>query len=361
MQTFAERLAALGLSVIRTESPHCYDAHGPTPRPLDASAPLPPRTIHPTFYGCFDWHSAVHSHWLLSELAQLQHRGGPWALRPELLQATQHALAHGLTPAQLRIEHEFLLAHPRFERPYGWAWFLRLCSSLRNAPTLQAEHAACASLEQLCATRLLTWLESLPYPIRSGEHGQSAFALSLLLDWAEGWEAPWSEGSHRRASSVAERHFAGDGPAALHLEPSGNDFLSPGLAAADVLTRTLTPDAFADFCRRYFADDQLLSPVDCPDPSDGKLAHLIGLNLSRAWMFLRIARHLPGSSLQRALLGAGHAHRQRGLEQCLCGDFSSSAQARPKDLAALLPFAVSHWIGSFVLLLEVEVRLHHAT
>ncbi|MCA9632902.1 MAG: DUF2891 family protein [Myxococcales bacterium] len=354
-QSLAERLATLALTVIRTESPHCYDAHGPTPRPLTRSAPLTPRSIHPAFYGCYDWHSAVHSHWLLSELLGRQPASQPrWQLTRGTRQTAEAALLEALETEKLQAEYVFLRDHPRFERPYGWAWALRLCRSLEAAPSLRAARSACAALEELCATRLLGWLEGLPYPIRSGEHGQSAFALALLLDWAQGSTHRYGRDFHERAVRLARRHFGADRAPPLHLEPSGNDFLSPSLAAADVLTRALDAAEFSAFADHYFHTD-LPEPVGCPDPSDGKLAHLVGLNLSRAWMLLRIARHLPPGPTRAALTSSADAHRRVGLAQCHCEDLVARDGAQPRDLGAELPFALSHWIGSFVLLMEDEL------
>lgn len=353
MQSLAERLADMALEVIRTETPHCYDYHGPTPRPLDRGAPLTPKEIHPAFYGCFDWHSAVHSHWLLAELLTCREFSARFQLRPSYVDRITELLVAAISEENCQVEHAFLRDHPRFERPYGWAWVLRLSTSLRQSSSLRRSQAAIAPLERLCATRLLDWLQGLPYPTRSGEHGQSAFALSLLLDWAN--DAQGHDERYRLgAREVTLKHYAQDRGAALHLEPSGNDFLSPGLAAAFALARVLEGDDFADFCSSYLDRSELLRPVVCPDPSDGRLAHLIGLNLSRAWMLFGIAKRLPASPLRDALLASAHAHRQFGLEQCSCEDLVEAAAAPPRRLTARLHFMVTHWIGSFVLLMEQE-------
>lgn len=362
MQSFAERFAHLALEVIRTESPHCYDHQAPTPRPSTGGAPLTPKTLHPAFYGCYDWHSAVHSHWLLAELLGKQPTGDPrWRLDPTLAEQVKETLLERLSPRNLELEHRFLTEHRRFERPYGLAWMLNLCRSLGSVPALAEACAACEPAEELCASRLFEWLTTLPYPIRTGEHGQSAFALALLIQWAR-QRSP--SHAHRRAIEIARRHHAADRLAAFHLEPSGNDFLSPGLGAAYILSEALESDEFARFCNDYFprgasrgdSGGEVLRPVSCPDPGDGKLAHLSGLNLSRGWMLARISARLTPGDLQERLWDWAEAHRERGLEECACEDLVRDPQAAPRVLARLLPFSLSHWVGSFALLMEDALR-----
>ncbi|MEZ4375735.1 MAG: DUF2891 family protein [Polyangiaceae bacterium] len=353
MQSLAERLADMALEVIRTETPHCYDFHGPTPRPLDKGAPLTPKNIHPAFYGCFDWHSAVHSHWLLVELLRRRGTSPRFRLDRDRVDRITELLTTALSAENCQMEHDFLVEHPRFERPYGWAWALGLCASLGRTAGLEAAYAAMKPIERVCAGNLSMWLESLPYPTRGGEHGQSAFSLSLFMDWARDAES-LRERYRTGARETALRLYGRDHSAALRFEPSANDFLSPALGAAFVLSRALDTDAFADFCSRYFDSEEQLRPTRCPDPSDGKLAHLIGLNLSRAWMLFGIAKRLPASALRDTLLDNARAHRQVGLAQCACEDLIEADQAPQRSLTERLHFMVSHWIGSFVLLMEDE-------
>jgi hypothetical protein len=148
----------------------------------DADAQVP-RRLTPAFYGCYDWHSAVHGHWLLARLARL-HPEAPFALR------AREALAKNLTPENLATEAAYLGRKGRetFERPYGLAWLLALALELRewDDPQARAWAAALAPLERTAVARLADWLPKLAYPIREGEHNQTAFAFGLILDWARG-------------------------------------------------------------------------------------------------------------------------------------------------------------------------------
>ncbi len=329
----AERFAALALACVRKEYPNKI-AHV-----LNSPADVqPPRELTPAFFGCYDWHSAVHGHWLLARLA----RRFPGT---DLASKAREALATSLTPAKLAVELRYLEGTGRasFERPYGLAWLLQLAAKLheRQDPAARAWAEALQPLERAAVGRLGDWLPKLTRPVRIGEHAQSAFALGLVLDWARG-----------RRESAAEslvvartRDFYGaDRDCPLSYEPSGEDFLSPCLAEADLMRRLLPPKEYASWLGRFLprlpkADSAAwLEPGIVTDPSDGKLAHLDGLNLSRAWMLEGIAAGLPATDRRRpALLAAAARHRQAGLEHVTGAHYEGG-----------------HWLGTFAVYLVTE-------
>lgn len=366
----AEALAQIALRCIHTEYPHCSVSRS-SGDPARATAQPPPRRTHPVFYGCYDWHSAVHSHWALVHLLRAHVASEPGAPRIAERSAARvrDALGRSFQPALLAVEREHLLAHTEFEAPYGWAWVLKLATEVRelaareerwaapedgghprddgpNEPSAASWSGALADLESLCADRLLAWQERLEAPVWSGQHGQSAFALGVLLDWAAHPLRPHPEAA-ARARQVAERLHAPSRPVDLGSEPYGNDFLSPGLAHLDVLGRILSRTAFQAAAAPWFQQASGLEPVGCPDPRDGKLAHLVGLNLSRAWMLRGWADRLEGQESAH-LNEAAARHRAQGLTQCGL-DSAQLSEGSARSLPDDLPYALSHWIGSFVL------------
>jgi hypothetical protein len=314
-EVLAERLAGMVLPAVHREYPNklAHVLHG------DGDV-RPPRELTPVFYGCFDWHSAVHGHWTLAALAQ-RFPDAAFAA------AARRALDHSFTPAAIAGELAYLGAPGRsgFELPYGLAWVLALAAELGDTPW----RAALAPLEDLAADRLAAWLPRLPCPIRSGEHTQTAFAMSLMLDWARVTGA--TDIAHlveRRAHDF----YADDRDAPLGYEPSAYDFLSPALAEAELMARLLDAVDFARWLGA-FAPRLALSPVATVDRRDGKLVHFDGLNLSRAWMLAGIAAALPIDDGRRdALAELADAHGQAGL----LGLASTS-------------YAGTHWLASFAL------------
>jgi DUF2891 family protein len=324
----AERLASLALDCVHREYPNKI-AHV-----LHADADVrPPRELTPAFYGCFDWHSAVHGHWLLARLARF------FPAAPSTPRSLA-ALDRSLTPENLAREADYLAARPGFERPYGLAWLLQLAAEIREwaTPAARAWTNVLQPLERLCAGHLRAWIPKLTHPIRSGEHSQTAFAFGLALDWAR------TAGDAHLASLLEHRSlelYIADRDAPLGYEPSGHDFLSPVLAEADLLRRILGRPDFAawlaDFLPRLPTDGSAgwLEPVTTPDPADGKLAHLDGLNLSRAWMLEGIASGLPpGDARTGALLAAAERHREHGLRSVTGEHYEGG-----------------HWLGSFAVYL----------
>jgi hypothetical protein len=291
---------------------------------------LPPWQLTPAFYGCFDWHSAVHGHWMLVRLLR---RFGGAAFEPD----ARAALAQSLTSEHLASEVVYVGREDRsgFERPYGLAWLLQLAADLRDwsDPDAQAWGDALKPLEIVASRRLQAWLPKLTHPIRSGEHSQTAFALGLAIDWAR-------SAKDTKAESVfvaqTKRLYGDDRACPLSYEPSGQDFLSPCLAEADLMRRVMSPEEFATWLEGFLPDIPkngavFIEPVVPTDRADGKLVHLDGLNLSRAWMLAGIVDGLPPEDARiPALRNASNRHANAGLE-AVSGEH----------------YAGGHWLASF--------------
>ena len=331
--TAVEHFAALALACVHQEYPnkiaHVLAGDG------DAR---PPRDLTPAFYGCYDWHSSVHGHWLLVRLVRL-YPGAPFA--PQ----ARAALAASLTPDHLAAEVRYMQGPGRvsFERPYGLAWLLTLHAELVEWDDPQARDWAAAldPLARVCAARLTDWLPKLTHPIRIGEHDQTAFALGLALDWARTVHDSTSESVFVTA---VKRFYAADRSGPMAYEPSGHDFLSPCLAEADVMGRVLPAPEFADWLGRFLpalprdGSDRWLAPGIVTDPSDPKLAHLDGLNLSRAWMLEGIAARLPQNDARIAALRAtARLHRDAALPRVTGEHYEGG-----------------HWLGSFATYLVTD-------
>lgn len=324
----ATQIARIALACITREHPYS-PAHVLT----DANDLRRPRELHPAFYGCFDWHSAVHNHWLLVRLLRLL---------PDLpvAEAIRAALGAHLTEANLRAEADYFAEPGRrsFERPYGWAWLLKLAEELLSwdDPEGRRWSAALDPLAALITELYLEFLPRLTYPIRSGVHTNTAFALTLALDYATAaGQAPLRDLVVARSLDYygADRN----GPAAW--EPGGGDFLSPVLIEADLMRRVLPGPAFASWLGEFLPDladggpPQLLTPAQVSDRSDGHIVHLDGLNLSRAWCMWGIAGALPPDDRRRpVLLAAAQHHAHAGLAGIGSGDYMGE-----------------HWLGSLAL------------
>lgn len=279
-EALAAKLARLALDCVTREYPNKI-AH----LMKSDSDVLPPRQLTPAFYGCFDWHSAVHGHWTLARLARLF---------PDAAFAAEAraALARNLTPENIASEAAYSRARPGFERPYGIAWLLAL-----------ATEVDIGLLTDIAVAQITAWLPKLARPDRSGQHANTAFAMGLMLDWARGAGAIEFE---RLLVQRAMDFFAADRDAPVSYEPSGEDFLSPSLAEADLMRRVLPAQEFAEWFAAFLPNGWWLEPVRSTDPSDGKLAHFDGLNLSRAWMLRSISGAVPDAERFTAL-AKGHA------------------------------------------------------
>ena len=326
----AERFGRLALACVHQEYPNKI-AHV-----LNGDADVqPPRQLTPAFYGCYDWHSSVHGHWLLARLARA-FPAAPFA------PAARAALAKSLTPGNVAGEVRYLEAIGRrsFERPYGLAWLLQLGAELRewDDQAARAWAAALLPLEQVAVARLRDWLPKLTRPIRVGEHSQTAFAFGLVLD------ASRTAGDRETEALVVARSrsfYLADRDCPLSYEPSGEDFLSPCLAEADLMRRLLPAPEFAPWLERFLPRlppnrrGDWLAPGVVTDPTDPKLAHLDGLNLSRAWMLQGIAAGLPKADPRRpALLAAADEHAHASLGQVTGEHYEGG-----------------HWLGTFAVYL----------
>jgi len=326
----AQRFAALALKCLHEEYPN----HLSHTLASDADA-RSPRELTPAFYGCYDWHSAVHGHWLLVRLLQL-FPDAPFAAQ------ARAALDESLTRQNIAGELAYLRQEGRasFERPYGLAWLLALCAELRVWNDAQAQRwlANLAPLETEAATRLTNWTGKLHYPIRVGEHDQTAFAFSLVWDWA----GVSGDAQMRSVLAYAARRFYwNDRGCPLSYEPSGEDFLSPCLGEADFMRRVLEPQAFGRWLKQFLPDiptrlsKPWLEPAVVSDRADPKLAHTDGLNLSRAWMLEGIASGLPpGDKRIKVLLACAQRHRDASLS-AVTGEH----------------YVGGHWLGTFAVYL----------
>jgi len=293
--------------------------------PADA---LTPRALHPIFFGSYDWHSCVHGHWLLARLTRLF---------PDLPEAPDIA-AHfdtAFTAEAVAGELAYLDTPARggFERPYGWAWLLMLGAELRRQGARW--DAALRPLADAMAGRLAAFLPRADYPVRAGVHSNTAFALALAHEYAE------VAGDGDLAALIvakARAWYAGDADCQA-WEPSGDDFLSPALIEAELMRRVLPPDEFrvwlARFLPRAAEGDPatLFDPARVSDRGDGKIAHLDGLNFSRAWCWRGIAGFAaPGDPLRAVARGAADRHLAASLPH-VAGDYMGE-----------------HWLASFALL-----------
>jgi Protein of unknown function (DUF2891) len=329
----AERFANLALACVHKEYPN-HISHL-----LNSDADVAaPRTLTPAFYGCYDWHSSVHGHWLLVRLI----RTFPKA---SFVQMARDALRQSLSPENVAQEAVYLRAKGRssFERPYGLAWLLQLVSELNewDDPQAKAMAANLRPLEQVALERLNDWLPKLANPVRIGEHDQTAFALGLMLDYA-------SRASNEKFAALlmskARQFYFHDKNCPLAYEPSGEDFLSPCLGEGDLMRRVLSKHDFAIWLRTFLPQISLvhgqkwLQPVVSPDPSDPKLAHLDGPNLSRAWMLQGMAAGLPsGDKRLPAIKAVEEEHRRAGLA-AVTGEH----------------YEGGHWLGSFAVYLVTQ-------
>ena len=323
-------LVELAVAAIRREHP--YHLTVLLARDEDLA---PPRALTPAFCGAFDWHSAVHGHWALVRALRAC-PGAPWEARARAV------LAANLTAPKLEAEQAFLRAPGResWERPYGLAWLLQLAAELRAWDDDDARHwyAALRQLELLSSSRMQAWLERLAWPVRSGEHAQSAFALGLFHDWAR------DAGSDDLRALVGERAvrlYGADRDAPVRYEPSAHDFLSPILGEADLMRRCMPGESILPWLGRFLPPPgssdlvRWLAPVTSPDPEDGKFAHLDGLNLSRAWMLEGVIAALPADDpMSRVLARAAEANREAGIAGTRGGHWAGT-----------------HWLGSFAMYL----------
>ena len=322
----ARQLAQIALGHVTREYPNKLDHLLAGPADVQS-----PRALHPVFYGSLDWHSCVHGYWLLARL----HRKFPALPERSRIGALFDAQ---LTAEKIAAECAYL-ERPHsgtFERPYGWAWLLMLAAELRCGGGARARwHDAIASLARMFADRFRDHLPKLTYPIRAGTHCNTAFALTLALEYAS---AHCDSDLAELIRARALLWFQADAGCQA-WEPSGDDFLSPALMEAECMRRVLSTEDFVLWFARFLpaaAAQQpatLFTPVVVTDRTDGKIAHLDGLNLSRAWCWRSIASSF---SLREPIRACALA-------------------AADRHLAASLPYLAAdymgaHWLASFALL-----------
>jgi Protein of unknown function (DUF2891) len=323
----AARLAQIAMGHAGREYPNIL-VHGLT-SPADARTP---RGLHPTFYGSYDWHSCVHAHWLLARVLRLYPgMTGADAAREHFIQ--------GFTPEKVATELEYFdrPQNSGFERPYGWAWLLMLAAELRRSEDKQAQgwEVVLRPLTESLSGRFKAFLPKADYPVRAGSHANTAFALTLVLEYGQVF-------NDRELCALAYRKavgWYGADVACQAWEPSGDDFLSPALMEAELMRRLFSPAMFQAWFASFLPEAglarpaTLFSPARVSDRSDGKIAHLDGLNLSRAWCWRGISTALARDDPARAL----------------------ALQSADRHLAASLPhvsgeYMGEHWLASFALL-----------
>ncbi|HEY3139166.1 MAG TPA: DUF2891 domain-containing protein [Blastocatellia bacterium] len=322
----ASHFAKLALKCVTREFPNKLD-HTMN----DASEVQSPRALHPAFYGCLDWHSSVHGHWMLVRLLRLF---------PDLPEAShiRSALSANLSASNIHGEVAYVDQANRqsFERTYGWAWLLKLAQELRGWDDAdgQAWSKNLQPLADALAARYKKFLPRQTYPIRTGVHPNTAFGLAFALDYAR------AVGDRDLETLIVERsktYFESDASYPADWEPGGEDFFSPALVEADLMLRVLKPNEFRRWFDKFLPDiasgkpKSLLAPATVADRNDPKIVHLDGLNLSRAWCMRHIASALPSGDPARSVLSrAAAAHCKDALAHVASGDYVGE-----------------HWLASF--------------
>jgi hypothetical protein len=292
---------------------------------------LGPKQMHPAFYGCYDWHSSVHGHWMLIRLLKTNPNH-------PLAAESRKRLNENLTEGNIQAEAIYFdeKENKSFERMYGWAWLLRLAGELHvwDDPMGQTWRKAILPLEAKIVELTKGYLPRLKQPIRTGVHPDTAFALGQILDYAR-------IVSERELEDLivarAREYYGNDAQYNSDYEPSGEDFFSQSLNEADLMRRILPTQEFGDWLSRFLPDlstrkkSRLLEPVEVSDVTDGKLVHLAGLDLSRAWCMQGIARSLPKGDSRVALLDTtAKEHARIGLGYVFSGHYEGE-----------------HWLGTF--------------
>ncbi len=318
----ASEYARLGLANVRREFPHLLQ------HPLNsADDARSPRQLHPAFYGSYDWHSCVHQHCMLARLARLF---------PELPECDEinRVLHEHLSVEHIAAEAAYFAAPGRsfFERPYGWAWLLKLAEELlRHDPALARN---VMPLVSVLRAGLLAYLPALTHPVRHGVHNNTAFAVKLALDYARTAD---DQELKLFCTSRMAYWFGHDIDYGARWEPSGEDFLSPALTEAEVMAAVLPPDNFSRWLSRFLPNlhtgepVKLFTPVRVSNPADPKIAHLIGLNLNRAWCWRRISLALAETDPRQARAReAAVRHLEAAMPMIDVSDFNRA-----------------HWLASF--------------
>lgn len=322
----ADALTVYPLSCISTTYPHFqYSVES-------AESTVEPRRHHPIFFGCFDWHSAVHSHWCLIRLLRL---GSDLSAESDI----RETIDSRITPENVDAERTYFEENPSFERPYGWAWFLRLIVELElwEDPQAGAWRDALRPLETLLLERIESTLLARQRPFYVGTHGNSAFALNAVSDYAVLLD---NDTLADNTATTIVRLYESDTQAPIAYEPFGWDFISPSLTQANCLRRVLEPPVFADWFSS-FIEPSIFQPGGGFDPitptpaTDGSISlHYTGLNLARAWCLASFADQIGEQTVEEQLRDCAERHASEGLSKAFTGDYGGS-----------------HWLSSFVLYL----------
>ncbi len=290
----------------------------------DDSYLAPPRELHPAFYGCFDWHSSVHGHWtlvtLLSKFPDLPRRN-------EIIEK----LKANINPENIRKEMAFFEDehNKNFQRTYGWAWLLKLDEALRewDDPAAGYLQQHLEPLAGMIAKKFIDFLDILMYPIRVGEHPNTAFGMSFAYDYASKYHPALA----RKIEEKSREYYLEDHNCPLTWEPGGFDFLSPCLQEASLMLKILPENEYKKWLRAFMpgfekAPAKYLEPALVTDASDGKLAHLDGLNFSRAWCLFEMGHALNNQKM----LKLAESHFQYSFEKMDTEEYMGS-----------------HWLASF--------------
>ena len=320
--TTAEKFSSLPLECIEIEYPNKLNQVI-----SDSMELLGPKDLHPIFYGCFDWHSSVHGHWLL---ARVMNKFPDTDLSKKIVTLFDRQFT--VPKAQVELLYFTLKHNKSFERTYGWAWLLKLYAELSQSP-LDADHGWSKNLKSLVGNTVKSYKEFLPklvYPIRVGEHTNTAFGLSLALDYAR------IVGDTEFEELIVERSkdfYLNDEGCPLTWEPSGFDFISPCLQEAELMSKVLKEKEFKKWSENFLPDlyesGFTLEPGKVLDRTDGKLVHLDGLNFSRAWCFYGLGIAQPKYKDQ--FLALGDQHINASYDQVVGSDYMGS-----------------HWLASFL-------------
>jgi hypothetical protein len=328
---FASRLAKIALGHVTREYPN-HILHG-LEGPQDAKTPS---ELHPVFYGSYDWHSCVHGYWMLARLLRLH---------PEIPEgpAIRDLFSTMLVPDKVAGECAYFdrpMARG-YERPYGWGWLLKLAAELQGHEDA-AWAAALSPLTERIARRFRDFLPLATYPVRTGTHYNTAFALRLAADYAD---TVGDESLFDLLRATAQRWYGSDTACPAWGEPSGDDFLSPALIEAECMRRLLHASDFARWFDAFLPNiaagqpRTLFAPASVSDRSDGKIAHLDGLNISRAWCWSSLANTLPDIDPRRPVMReAVHRHLLAGIAH-VAGDYMCE-----------------HWLASFAVLALTETE-----
>ncbi|MFP2683563.1 DUF2891 domain-containing protein [Enterobacter ludwigii] len=321
----ADAFARMPLTYLRQEYPnhimHLLNDDGDV---------LPPRELHPIFYGCFDWHSAVHGYWLLLRCVRLYPE---LSCRDEIVALFDEHITQEKVAKELAYFNAPFRAS--FERPYGYGWLLALAQELKQSALPQAAswHQTLQPLTQDIRDRLVDYLSKLTYPIRVGTHYNTAFALALGIDYAREVQ---DNALEQAILTAATRFYLADTHYPAHYEPGGDEYISGALTEALLMSKVA--EHFLAWFDAFLPDvgsvSALMHPAEVSDRTDPKIAHLDGLNLSRAWCMKHIARALPDNHPgQQALREAVNRHLAASVEHVVGSHYSGG-----------------HWLASFALL-----------